>query len=283
MCALLITSRGASGWEFPEGNVIEEFFSENAFAPGTMAQYRGILSRFLEAVEPASATAADVLKWLDSTGWGNSRRYVASVVIRRYLRWRFGAGHPALRLRVRREKSKPGRTLSENQVMMLFESFDTSTRKGRRDLAIAALALDTGLRVAELARLRLADVDLDSQTLTVQIKGGRWASAVFSVWTAVQIAAWLPYRAPRDPRLFQVTRDGLRVIVRRWGERLGFRLSPHDFRRTFAVFALRNGAPSRVVQRAGRWSDIRMVERYSQAIMLEDFAPYFPVARIFDV
>jgi integrase len=72
------------------------------------------------------------------------------------------------------------------------------------------------------------------------------------------------------------------VIVRRWGEKLGFRLSPHDLRRTFTTLSLKNGAPSRLVQVAGRWSSIEMVERYSQAITPGEYDDYFPTSKLLD-
>jgi hypothetical protein len=38
-----------------------------------------------------------------------------------------------------------------------------------------------------------------------------------------------------------------------------------------------NGAPSRVIQVAGRWSDIAMVERYTRTIEAEAIQPYLPM------
>ena len=73
---------------------------------------------------------------------------------------------------------------------------------------------------------------------------------------------------------------GLQKIVEGWGLRLGVRLSPHDLRRSFATLATIFGAPSRVVQAAGRWSDIQMVERYTRGLQLGAISPYFPVANL---
>ncbi len=76
-----------------------------------------------------------------------------------------------------------------------------------------------------------------------------------------------------------MTRDGLGCITSTWGDKAGIgMLSPHDLRRTFAVLATRMHAPARVLQVAGRWSNIQMVERYTNAITADDFEEYFPVA-----
>lgn len=262
--------------------IMDSYFAENPLSENTRVLYGRILGLFNEfIIEPAGCTSGDVIRFLDDQrGWGESMRYVAVCAIRSYIRWKYGSEHPALRARVRKARSRPGRVLSEKQVKDLLASFDTSRRKGRRDLAIACLALDTGMRVNELAMLAAADVDLSACKLVVRIKGGRWEEAVYSEYTAAMIGAWMLYRVRDDGRLFQITRNGLRVTVRRWGEGLGFCLSPHDFRRTFCVLSLRAGAPSRLVQVAGRWSSLAMVEHYSATIVPEDFKAYFPIARL---
>ena len=52
-------------------------------------------------------------------------------------------------------------------------------------------------------------------------------------------------------------------------------------RRTFATLAIKNGAPTRLVQIAGRWKNIREVERYTRALDAADLEPYSPVGNLF--
>jgi len=69
----------------------------------------------------------------------------------------------------------------------------------------------------------------------------------------------------------------LKVIMRKLGAKAGIgKLSPHDFRRTFATLAIRAGAPTRLVQLAGGWKNLEMVERYSRALVVSDFQTYLP-------
>ncbi len=254
------------------------FFAENPVSHATRETYAYVLRRFVEAIpHPETCTPTDIIRFFKVTKWGSSLQYTAATAIKKYLRWRYGATHPALLLRVKRDPAKPGRTLKKETAEKLLDSFDLSKIKGKRDYAIACLALDTGLRVNELATLKFADINLADRTLSVLIKGGKWADAVFSITTRSAIADWVLYRRLGDDRLFQVTRDGLRVIVRRWGEKLGMRLSPHDLRRSFATISTKRGAPSRLVQIAGRWESIEMVERYTQALEPADFDEFFPV------
>lgn len=261
--------------------MLDSFFAENPMAPTSRDSYSYTLTRFFSFCDdPGSCESKDVIKFLDSTVWGSALRASAVAAIRKYLRWRFGDSHPALRVRVKREPSKPGRTLNGQRVKQLLQSFDREKYKGKRDYAIACLALDTGLRVNELATLKLQNVEVGERRLVVKIKGGKWKEAVFSQHTADAISEWCNNRRLGDDRLFQITRDGLRVIVRRWGEKLGFRLSPHDFRRSFATLATKAGAPSRLVQIAGRWSSIEMVELYTSSLHPTDFDDFFPIQYI---
>jgi len=72
----------------------------------------------------------------------------------------------------------------------------------------------------------------------------------------------------------------LQGMVKRWGLGIGIKLSPHDLRRSFATLSTLFGAPSRVVQVAGRWSTIEMVERYTREIDQSAIEPYLPVSKL---
>ena len=63
--------------------------------------------------------------------------------------------------------------LTGAQVRMLLAACDGATAVGRRDLAVISLMRRLGLRCAEVASLRLEDVDWTAGTLTVHGKGGR--------------------------------------------------------------------------------------------------------------
>ena len=229
--------------------------------------------------------------WISNHHWGNNMQYTVSVIIRGYCRWRFGTGHPGSQVKVRRKRTGPQRALTLDKLNKLICSFDTMTPKGIRDLAIAALLVDTGLRSAEICRLDIGHLDLDRCKLAVITKGGNWGEAVFSEWTAQYLNSWLSIRKTSCKNVFvslggktrgqPITRTGLDMIMRDWAKAIGIgHLSPHDFRRTFATISTRMGAPARVLQVAGRWSDISMVERYTSTIEKEDFMPYFPMKAV---
>jgi integrase len=113
----------------------------------------------------------------------------------------------------------------------------------------------------------------------VEVKGGREAFGYFGASTGRRLRSWLEVRVaavgvgtvfvsvggntPGRP----LTTRGLRSALRRLGDRAGVAdVSAHAFRRSFACIMTEAGAPGRVVQLAGRWSNLQMVERYTQAM-----------------
>ena len=270
---------------------VTRFFASHPYADDTKASY----SRVFEVAYGLPVNdwqAVDLIEFLNRPGWGNAQKRLALFALRKYIRWRWGDDHPALEAKLKAVRSKQQRVLSKGQALELLASFDTSMPAGARDLALCAVALDTGLRCSELCRLLLADIDLHQRTLQVIVKGGQWGMGIFSEQTALYINHWLGFRSPADGvgNLFvslhrgrfgrPLTRGGLQQVVEGWGERIGVRLSPHDLRRSFATLATIYGAPSRVVQEAGRWSSIGMVERYTKSLDASAISPYLPVSRL---
>lgn len=273
---------------------INNFFAENAFSRNTEDRYRRAIRQIAEDLELEFLSAGQLKDWLESRGWGGSTKWVAFCAIRGFVRWMWGDSHPALALRIQREESGPQRSLKPDQVFRLLASFDTSKILGIRDLGLCSLVLDTGLRSSEVCSLDLVHVDISERRLDVRVKGGRWCVAVFSEFTALYLSNWLAVRdqkAKRGVTAFfvsttgktpgqRMTKDGLGKIVGYWGKRIGIKLSPHDLRRTFVEVSIRQGAPDRLVQLAGRWQDVRMVQHYSRNLEAVDFEPYFPVASV---
>jgi integrase len=267
---------------------VREFLASFPFAETTKRTYANVLLRFLAECVPADLSAAGLIEFVSKPEWGSSRRCVALAACQRYLAWKYG-GHPALMAKLKRVAGKPQRALSADVALRLLASFDPYTAKGARDLAIASVALDTGLRCSELCRLQQADTDLHQRVLQVIVKGGQWSAAVFSPETAENIARWLRYRKVADGQGFLFTNvftgdgltpEGLYSIVREWGRKIGIKLCVHDLRRTFAVLATENGAPERVLMEGGRWNNSEMIHRYTRTLKLDSMRQYLPVSKL---
>jgi integrase len=273
---------------------IDRFIDTNPYSPSTIENYRRVLRLiFAELGNIEDLTASGLKHWLESHTWGNATQWTALCAVRAFIRYKFGENHPALMLHIKRLPYVPQRTLKLYQVEDLISSFDQKKIKGRRDIAICCLALDSGLRCAELCRLEVGHVDLLERSLKVRIKGGSIGDGVFSQDTSEMLSRWIIDRRtiarPGVRTIFvsisgntkgdPLTTAGLRHEMSRWARCAGLSaLSPHDLRRTFATISTKNKAPARVLQVAGRWKDMQMIQRYTQAIQAHDFDPYFPVA-----
>ena len=268
---------------------IKNFLASHTYSDATKATYAYVIKELID--QPFHEWGAgDLLDFISRKNWGNSMQYVALNACKSFIKWSLGQSHPALNARLKRTKPKPQRALTYDQMLNLLASFNTYTPIGARDQCLLAIAIDTGLRVSELSRIQLANVDLEHRTILVVVKGGQWQYALYSPETAAILDRWLAYRKPADGvnslfiSLMQnkfhgqaLSKAGIQTLFKRWGIAQGFKLSPHDARRGFAVISSENGAPSRIVQKAGRWSNIEMVERYTQTIEGKAIQPYLPM------
>lgn len=279
---------------------VERWLSSCTYSANTIDRYRRALAALLADHPDPSILGPDELRaWLGSQGWGSSMQWITFNAARGFLRYRFGAEHPALSLRIARQEAPPQRVLRIPQIRKLLSSFDTSTAKGKRDLCMAGLMLDCGLRVSEVCRLEISrvsyDPDLEAYLLQVIVKGGKWATRSFSAYTAAWYTDWLAARAEivtqwtgRDRgRVFvgiggntpgcPMTRHGVQKIVKYWGEQAGIgKLSPHDLRRSMASVATLLGAPEDIAMKGGGWKSSAVFRRYTVGVNAADMKPYFP-------
>jgi integrase/recombinase XerD len=171
---------------------------------------------------------------------------------RAFLRWltKEGLADPALPavLVAPRVRPKPITPLSADQVALLLKQPDRRTWTGKRDALMMLLLVDTGLRIGELLRLKLADVDLARQTLQVK---GKNADRIVPFGTRVrrELAAYLRTRkaAGSGDAVFvsefgrPLSRNRAALLVSSYGKHIGLRVHPHLLRHTAALMMLRAG------------------------------------------
>jgi site-specific recombinase XerD len=127
----------------------------------------------------------------------------------------------------------------------------------RRDAAIMEVFYASGMRRAELAGVRLADVDLAERTIRVTGKGNKERTVLINRTAATAIEAYLRVRPhSADPRLF-LGRGGkgltpkhvwriFRTIYRLSG--IQKHASPHTLRHSFATHLVENGVDLETVR-----------------------------------
>jgi site-specific recombinase XerC len=269
--------------------VVEEFLSSFEYAEATKDTYRRAL---LPLPDVDNLRASDLVRFVSRPGWGSSQRYTTLCACRKFIGWLCGYSHPALAARIRRIPTAPQPRLSREQIVALISSLDPRTTAGKRDRALVGVALDCNLRATELCKLEAGNIHLATLKLFVLVKGGQWAWKTFSPITADFIRSWLDVRpvALGVPTLFvsfqhqhigrPLTREGLQGIMKKWGGRVGFHISPHMFRRSYASLSTLAGAPKNVVKLGGGWKSDKMVDHYIGDLDVEVTRPYLPMSNL---
>jgi integrase len=102
--------------------------------------------------------------------------------------------------------------LTEPEVDALLAACDKATRTGRRDHALIVLAVQTGLRISELASVTRSDVVLGKGAHVHCIgKGRKERCTPLTPTTVAVLRAWLTERAGTDTAPLFPTRTGTRL------------------------------------------------------------------------
>lgn len=126
-----------------------------------------------------------------------------------------------------------------------------------RDLAIIDLLSSTGMRVGELVKLNIDDINFNERECIVLGKGDKERIVYFDARAKLHLIDYLNSRRDNNTALFvslnnPSTRLSINAIenrLRELGKSLGLmKVHPHKFRRTLATMAIDKGMPIEQVQ-----------------------------------
>lgn len=178
----------------------------------------------------------------------------------------------------RTEIRLPRTILSKQEARRLVEAPDTSTHFGMRDRAILETLYGTGMRVSELAKLTLQDVDTEERVVRiVQGKGGKDRNVPLTTAAAEALERYLEARpklrgARRSPLLFlaprggRMHRDTVNDVVHGWAGKAGIKklVTCHTLRHSAATHLLKGGADIRHIQVLLGHASLQSTERYTR-------------------
>src|SRR6266540_1705562 len=97
--------------------------------------------------------------------------------LQQMFRWMLEEGeitsNPMERMRSPRVPEDPPSVLSDAELRALLKACEGYDFTARRDTAILRVFIDTGARLSEITNVKMHDIDLDDQTVTVLGKGSR--------------------------------------------------------------------------------------------------------------
>lgn len=126
-----------------------------------------------------------------------------------------------------------------------------------RDLAIIDILASTGMRVGELVKLNINDIDFENRECVVFGKGNKERPVYFDARTKIHLKNYLNSRNDSNQALFvsldephnRLNISGVEIRLRQLGRKLGIsKVHPHKFRRTVATKAIDKGMPIEQVQ-----------------------------------
>ena len=144
-----------------------------------------------------------------------------------------------------------------------------------REKALLLFAVDTGLRLAELASLSWCDLDMQTGIIhLLRGKGGKSRTVIAGAAVRRALLAYRRSLAINDDRspLFQTvdgerfTSHGLGQVFKRLSKRVGVPFSAHALRRSFCVLSLRAGMSILHVQALMGHASLEMTRHYAESL-----------------
>ena len=170
--------------------------------------------------------------------------------------------------------------LNKQQLTDLMASPDRNHPQGLRDGAMLEFLYATGLRVSELCRVRVSDLERDLGFVRVVGKGNKHRIVPVGQAALRAVDAYLGSGRPRllkgraSPSLFvtnrgaAMTRQAFWKLLAGYGKKAGIfhNLTPHVLRHTFATHLLEGGADLRSVQTMLGHTDISTTQIYTHVM-----------------
>jgi site-specific recombinase XerD len=239
--------------------------------PHTLSFYRSKLGRFLSELDADSVQRPDIEAFLlQFKNPGNRHAYYRA--IKTFYNWRvetFGLPSPMKHMHAPRLPKLILPSLTREQVLTLLDTLDNF-----RDKAIVSLFTESGLRLSELASIKLDGINWANRTVRVIGKGNKEALAPFGPMTEQYLQAWLNEYEP-EGNIWGLNTWGISSMLRRLKQCTGLPCNPHTFRRTFACLLRKAGIDTMTIKELGRWESLEMVQRYTRSITFNDSLRFY--------
>jgi len=266
---------------------VSRFFTEHLAAEknvsrNTVASYRDAMTQFIRYMEETGVDLDDLqmkhltpenvkgyLKWVLDKGCSPSTRNSRLAAIHSFVRFvqyedigNLDRWQRILSIENMRSEKKPLNYLTPEGVKLLLAQVDTTTKAGRRHLALLSLMYDTGARVQEMIDLNVESVRIDSEPFVITLFGkGRKSRTVPMLENQVKILRmYMEENGLNDSNRFgtplffnsrheRLTRKGVTYILQTYAdmarkespEIIPERLSCHSLRHSKAMHLLQAG------------------------------------------
>lgn len=247
-------------------NILNKFISSKEIegcSNRTLNYYKDNINKMFDAVNlPVNEITTEILRnYLADYKSNSSAGMVTIDNIRRTLSSFFAwlenedyiVKSPVRRINKVKTTRKVKETLTDENLEKLRDTYSNV-----RDLAILELLISTGMRVGEITRLNISDMNFQERSCIVLGKGNSEREVYFSAKSKMYIKKYLETRTDDNEALFvslikpynRLGISGIEILIRNLGKEANInKVHPHKFRRTMATMAIDKGMSIEQVQK----------------------------------
>lgn len=175
-----------------------------------------------------------------------------------------------LMVKAKKETKKIINYLTEDELKIILDSIDTSTKKGRRNLVLLTLLYDTAARASEIINLKIDDIHLEEKYIVLTGKGNKQRIVSMMEQTKKLLVNYIKENHIKSGYLFNVhgnpmNNEFIRDVIKATNP-LNKQISPHTFRHTRAVHLLDKGVNIIYIQELLGHTSINTTMEYAKVI-----------------
>lgn len=170
---------------------------------------------------------------------------------------------PSLKIKLPKEPRRlPRSILNPSEIKKLLKTPDLRTNQGYRDRVMIEILYDTAVRRAEIAGIKVHDIDFTAGFILIRGKGDKERVVPLSAYVCELVRNYMlavrpDYVKGKDTGWLFMNDKGQKIhvhtvwmIVKRNAKksRIGKNITTHTFRHTCVTHMLKNGAPIRHLQ-----------------------------------
>jgi len=273
-----------------------EYLVSQNYSKHTLRAYLGDVEQFFDFIkkffpdenvsieEINKSMFRDFLQHLSEQKDGNRTLARKVISIRAFFSYMIQNGYtthnPLIEIKIPKFEKYVATFLTEDDMRFVLQIPDQEDAFGIRNLAILELLYSTGIRIGELAGLKIKDVDFRQNQIKVLGKRSKTRIIPMGSYAITALEKYLKIRnsfikSMDVPEVFvskngnSLTADELRYIVNKYLKVIekSKNYSPHTLRHTFATHLLNHGADLRSVQELLGHSSLTSTEVYTHTSM----------------
>ena len=165
--------------------------------------------------------------------------------------------------------------LTQDKMSLLLDLPSPSNIKESRDILILELFYSTGVRISELIKIKLEDINYDNNSINILGKGNKKRLVIIGNYAKKRLLDFLNYnknittgflfKNERKSKVGYISERFVFNIVKKHVQKVtnNQKISPHSLRHTFATHLLNNGADLMSLKELLGHSDLSSTQIYT--------------------